>query len=89
MSVLNSKSVQPFLEYLKYEKRYSVHTFTSYQNDLADFISFLDTGYGGVALKDINHQFVRSWLAGLKDRGLSSKTISRKISSLRSFFKYC
>ncbi|MGQ0739291.1 MAG: tyrosine-type recombinase/integrase [Bacteroidota bacterium] len=89
MSVLNTESVQPFLEYLKYEKRYSVHTFTSYQNDLTDFISFLDTAFGGVALADINHSFVRSWLAGLKDRGLSAKTINRKISSLKSFFKYC
>jgi len=89
MSVLNTQSIQPFLEYLKYEKRFSVHTFTSYQNDLTDFIRFLDTAFGGAALADVNHSFVRSWLAGLKDRGLSAKTINRKISTLKSFFRYC
>ncbi|HUR65402.1 MAG TPA: tyrosine-type recombinase/integrase, partial [Chitinophagaceae bacterium] len=89
MASLTHSSIQPFLEYLKYEKRYSAHTLTSYQNDLADLIDFLDSRFGSVDLKDINHTFVRSWLAALKDKGLTVKTITRKISTLRSFFKYC
>jgi integrase/recombinase XerC len=89
MAALTNPSIQPFLEYLKYEKRYSLHTITSYQNDLADLIYFLDTRFGAPDIKDINHTLVRSWLADLKDKGLTIKTITRKISTLRSFFKYC
>ena len=88
MPQFNRQSVQPFLEYLKYEKRYSVNTLTSYQNDLFDFIDFMDTQYGGTDLKGIGQPMVRSWLAKLKDRGMSGKTINRKISVLKTFFKY-
>jgi integrase/recombinase XerC len=88
MPVLNHQSIQSFLDYLKFEKRYSVHTLTSYQTDLHDFIDFLQTRYGGVSLKEISQNNVRSWLAFQKDKGLSSKTINRKISSLKSFFKF-
>lgn len=88
MPSLAQSSLQPFLDFLKFEKRYSVHTITSYENDLVDFSDFLETQYGGAAIKDITHSMVRSWLASLKENGLTAKTINRKISSLRSFFKY-
>ncbi len=83
-----SSPVQSFLEYLKYEKRYSIHTLTSYQTDLIDFFDYLDKQFGKVSLKGIDHNYVRSWLADLKGKKLSSKSINRKISSLKSFFKY-
>lgn len=89
MAELTHPSIRSFLEYLKYEKRYSAHTILSYQNDLADLVEFLESRFDGIALTDINHNLVRTWLAGLKDKGLSGKTIIRKISTLRSFFKYC
>ena len=89
MPELSRQSVRPFLEYLKYEKRYSVNTLTSYQNDLFDFIDFMDTLYGGAGIKEIGHPMIRSWLAKLKDRGMTGKTINRKISVLKTFFKYC
>ena len=88
MPVLTHQSIQSFLDYLKYEKRYSVHTLTSYQTDLIDFIDFLETQFGSVSLKEVNHSYVRSWLASQKENGLTSKSINRKISSLKSFFKY-
>ena len=80
--------IQPFLDYLKFEKRYSAHTLVSYQTDLSDFFTYLNAQFGETSLKKINHTFIRSWLAGLKDKGLTSKSINRKISSLKSFFKY-
>ena len=88
MASLTPQSLRSFLDYLKYEKRYSAHTLTSYEADLLDFIDYLGTQFGGVALKDVNHGFVRSWLAQLMEKGLTAKTINRKISSLKSFFKY-
>ncbi len=81
--------IQPFIGYLQYEKRYSVNTITSYTADLNDFFSYLSVQFGETSLKHINHTFIRSWLASLKDNGLTSKSINRKISSLKSFFKYC
>ncbi|MEO7922348.1 MAG: tyrosine-type recombinase/integrase [Chitinophagaceae bacterium] len=80
--------IRSFIDYLKYEKRYSVHTITSYQADLTEFMGFLETQFGIVSVKDTTHNFVRSWLADLKSNGLGARSINRKISSLKSFFKY-
>lgn len=80
--------IQPFLDYLKFEKRYSQHTIISYQNDLVSFFDYLVLQYTEVKLPDITHHLVRSWLAELKGADITSKTINRKISTLRSFFKY-
>ena len=88
MPVSTPSPVQSFLEYLKYEKRYSIHTLTSYQTDLVDFFDYLDGQFGKISLKEIDHNYVRSWLASLKEKNLTSKSINRKISSLKSFFKY-
>jgi integrase/recombinase XerC len=80
--------IQPFLDTLKFEKRYSHHTLVSYEQDLIQFLDFLELQFGGVPLADVSSSFIRSWLASLKDARMSSKTINRKISTLKSFFKY-
>ena len=85
-SLINS--IQHFLEYLKFQKRYSQHTIVSYKNDLDSFFIFLQNQFGETPLKDIKTAFIRSWLAELKQHGLESKSINRKISTLKSFFKY-
>jgi integrase/recombinase XerC len=77
-----------FLDYLKFEKRYSQHTLTSYQNDLEQFFAYLISGFDSVQLHQITPSIVRSWLAELKQDDISAKSINRKISSLKSFFKY-
>jgi integrase/recombinase XerC len=88
MPVLTRPDIQSFLDYLKFEKRYSPHTSISYETDLISFFDFLHVQFGELQLKEISHSFIRSWLADLKGKGISSKSINRKISSLRSFFKY-
>lgn len=88
MPVADRPHIQSFLDYLKFEKRYSFHTLTSYTTDLIEFFDYAEIQFGATALKDITSAFVRSWLASLKDKGLSSKSLNRKISSLKSFFKY-
>ena len=84
----STEIIQPFLDFLKFEKRYSQHTILSYQTDLISFFDYLITNFNGVGLAQISHIYVRSWLASLKDEGHTAKTINRKISTLRSFFKY-
>ncbi|MEI2739526.1 MAG: tyrosine-type recombinase/integrase [Chitinophagaceae bacterium] len=88
MATLIHQSIQSFLDYLKYEKRYSIHTLTSYEADLGEFIDFLEKQFGGISITEVSHSYVRSWLASLKEKGLTSRSINRKISSLKSFFKY-
>jgi integrase/recombinase XerC len=88
MKLPTRSPIQSFLDYLKFEKRYSVYTLRSYHDDLAQFYNYLELKFGKIASKDINHQYVRSWLAGLKEENKTSKTINRKISALKSFFKY-
>jgi integrase/recombinase XerC len=80
--------IQPFLNYLKFEKRYSRHTIISYQNDLTAFLDYLISTYGSYDVSTLTHLYVRSWLASLKDAGMTAKTINRKISTLKSFFKH-
>jgi len=80
--------IQPFIEYLKYEKRYSTHTITSYTTDLNDFYNYMGTQFGKTPLVRIDHNYIRSWIAGLKENGMTAKSINRKISCLKSFFKY-
>lgn len=81
-------SLQSFLDYISFEKRYSTHTITSYQNDLAQFFTFLVSQFEAPALEKITASMVRSWLAELKGDKLEAKSINRKASSLKSFFKY-
>lgn len=80
--------IQSFLDYLKYQKRYSAHTVRSYHDDLAQFFEYLRGQFGEVSFAAIGHNHVRSWLASLKEKDITSKTINRKISTLKSFFKY-
>lgn len=80
--------IQPFIDYLKFEKRYSRHTIVSYQTDLVSFFDYVITQYGETPLNQLSHVYIRSWLASLKDEKLTSKSINRKISTLKSFFKH-
>ena len=82
--------VTDFINYLKYERRYSAHTIRSYSDDLQQFYTFLDKQFQLVdsPLRDITTAYIRSWLASLKEEKLTSRSINRKISSLKSFFKY-
>lgn len=80
--------IQPFLDYLKFEKRYSRHTVISYENDLISFFDYMVTLYGDTTPDKISHIYIRSWLASLRDEGMTAKSINRKISTLKSFFRF-
>ncbi|MGN6618708.1 MAG: tyrosine-type recombinase/integrase [Ilyomonas sp.] len=80
--------LQAFLQYLQFEKRYSQHTLISYKNDLEQFFDFIQSEFDSPATDKITSAQIRSWLASLKEDGLTAKSINRKISALKSFFKY-
>lgn len=83
------KNISTFLKYLEFEKRYSVHTIQAYERDLKQFFSFIATTYEVAVLNDVKHTFVRAWLVNLLQDGIKSRSINRKLSSLKSFYKYC
>jgi integrase/recombinase XerC len=83
-----SHEISKFLDHLKFEKRYSAHTVRSYHDDLVQFADYLQAQFGGMMLKEISSAIVRSWLASLKQEKMSARSITRKISTLKSFFKF-
>ena len=88
MPSIETYPIQEFLNYLTFQKRYSENTIISYQNDLTAFFEFIFLEYKITNVKEITSPVIRTWLASLKENKSSSKTINRKISSLKSFFKY-
>ncbi len=88
MSHSNQFYQQAFIQYLQFQKRYSQNTILSYQTDLTDFFDYLVTQFSITNVAETKPTFIRSWLAQLKEKGIKSKSINRKISTLKSFFKY-
>ncbi|MCM8784352.1 MAG: tyrosine recombinase XerC [Candidatus Omnitrophica bacterium] len=76
--------IDKFLNYLKIEKNYSEHTLINYTIDLKYFSSFV----GEKPIEEINHLDIRRFLAELKTKNFSKKTVARRVSCLRSFFKF-
>lgn len=81
-------SFDSFLLYLRQEKRYSSHTLAAYENDLTQFSGYISGQYGLSSLLEVDASIVRSWFALLMSDGYSRGSINRKMSSLKSFFKY-
>lgn len=78
--------LEQFLKYLQYEKRYSKHTLIAYKNDLSQYHLFLDSLEQN--LLTANHHTIRSWIVSLMDENIDARSINRKISTLRSFYKF-
>lgn len=77
-----------FLDYLSNEKRYSVHTLTSYELDLTQFCAFLEKYYEKLPPAEASFPIIRTWLAELASGEYEAKSIQRKIACLRSFYKF-
>ncbi len=80
-------NIPDFLEYLLYQKRYSTHSITAYKNDLTSFHQFAEME-GFKKIEEINHLIIRKWLISLMENGLEARSINRKISSLKSYYKF-
>ncbi|MDR2622404.1 MAG: tyrosine recombinase XerC [Dysgonamonadaceae bacterium] len=79
--------VESFLQYLQYEKNYSAHTVESYKNDLYQFKEFV-SGDSVFQPETIDATWVRRWIVSLMNENYSPLSVNRKLSSLKSFFKY-
>ncbi len=80
--------ISDFLHYIEFERRYSKHTLISYTKDLEQFSEFLRETYQVEKANEVDFVFIRSWIATLMEEGKSPRTVNRKISTLKSYFRY-
>ena len=78
------RHIEKYIRYLEIEKNASEHTILNYKKDLEEFKKFL----GEAQIESVSYLTLRKFLSTLKERGLKSRSISRKLSSLRSFFRF-
>ncbi len=84
---MGTQEINLYCDYLLFEKKASKHTLTAYQTDLLQFASYLESSLI-TSIQDVNHNIVRGWLAESMEKGVSPRSLQRKISTLKSFFKY-
>jgi len=77
-----------FLNFLQFEKRFSRHTQISYNTDLKQFSDFICKEFNCLNPEEVNFRMVRKWIVKLMDQGESSRTVNRKLSALKSFYKF-
>jgi integrase/recombinase XerC len=81
--------IDQFITYIEAEKRFSPLTVEAYQRDMEQFVGFLKDTYESDDLTEVNTVMVKSYVVKLKEVGLVNRSINRKISTLRTFYKYC
>lgn len=77
-----------FLDYLLYERNYSKGTIEYYRTDILELQRFGEEMWGDLTPSDVDAELVREWIASLMDKGLASNTINRKLSSIRTYYKF-
>jgi len=80
--------IDKFIDYLTLEKSYSHNTINAYYKDLKDFENFSKSKFDNINIEDSNYSIIRSWIVELVNSGVSNRTVNRKVSSLKSFFKF-
>lgn len=80
--------IDTFINYLRYEKRFSPHTITAYRKDLEQFLTFLDQTLELTTVQEVQHTHVRSWIVELLSSDIAASTINRKLSTLKTFFRF-
>ena len=80
--------ITSFLNYLALEKKYSKHTITAYQNDLNTFQLFCNQEFGNESIASVNYAQIRNWIVSLVNSKITNRSINRKVSSLKSFYRF-
>tara|TARA_B100001057_G_scaffold254283_1_gene254532 strand:+ start:163 stop:1056 length:894 start_codon:yes stop_codon:yes gene_type:complete len=80
--------LEPFKDFLLLEKKYSPHTVLAYSKDVESFLRFLKIRFNQGDLKKVNYSQIRYWITVLVDQDISNRSINRKISSLKTFYKF-
>ncbi len=81
-------NLQAFQDYLQMEKHYSLHTVGAYIKDITSFREFILADCADNTLEQVDYGLVRAWIVHLVDSGIGNSSVNRKISSLKSFYKF-
>ena len=81
-------SVSRFVEYIDHEKKYSPYTVAAYQKDLIEFKEFCDKEFDTLHIEDVPYSLIRSWIVQLVEKGLTNRTVNRKVSSLKAYYNF-
>ena len=79
---------ESFFNYLKFEKRSSSHTVVAYKIDLDQFVQFCTEVVGEFNVKKVDAKIIRSWIVQLMENDLSARSVNRKVTTIKSFFRF-
>ena len=80
--------LKSFLQYIRYEKRFSNHTILAYENDLKQFFNYLNSMYDITDPSLVTHSMIRSWIVDLMEKEISPRSVNRKLTTLKTFYKF-
>ncbi|GGD44057.1 tyrosine-type recombinase/integrase [Muriicola marianensis] len=81
-------AIDAFISYLSYEKKYSPHTVKAYRKDLEEFSAFSGERQPGSGIEDASYGEIREWIVHLVEEGISNRSVNRKVTSLKSYYKF-
>ncbi len=82
------QNIQAYKDYLEKERKYSKHTVLAYVNDVLEFQKFISNEFEGEKLEQVKYNMIRNWIVGMVENKVSNNSVNRKISSLKSFYKF-
>jgi integrase/recombinase XerC len=80
--------IRSFINYLKFEKRFSGNTVVAYENDIVQFLDYLASQYNTESINEVTHHMIRSWMVSMIQAGITPKSVNRKLSSLRKYLLF-
>ncbi len=80
--------IEKYIRYLRYEKNYSLHTEISYSEDLSQFVEFLAEHFSDTDIKHVDRDIIRMWIVSMMEREISARSVNRKLSAVKSFYRY-
>ena len=81
-------SIDRYLDYITHEKKYSAHTCTAYEKNLNDFSDFCASHFELYDIEQVDYSQIRTWIISLVEKKNTNRTVNRKISVLRSYYKF-
>lgn len=80
--------IEKYIRYLRYEKNYSLHTEISYSEDLSQFVEFLAEHFSDTDIKHVDRDIIRMWIVSMMEGKISARSVNRKLSAVKSFYRY-
>ena len=80
--------IKAYIDYLQYEKQYSNHTVLAYKRDIEAFLVFCEGEFEQSDIENVHYNQIRTWIVSLVNDGLTNRSVNRKVSSLKGFYKF-